>query len=253
MHFVSLLIELRSMPPGHLTPVYGVYAHGAVLQLLSATSPEAGRALHDATRCKPLSLAVISSRQCGVNLRVALLADRALDYANMLVKALTTTTQVRLDCHTYTIDGLSLGQVATWSDFMAFCAKRISIRFITPTAITKDTTTGGRYTLLYPEPVSVFGGLARRWSDLGGPLLPLDLLGAIGGGGCVIARHKLQTVEFKTRERTQIGFTGDVIYNCRSAAPEQQQALTALARLAQFSGIGYQIARGMGAVQVEVS
>ncbi len=69
----------------------------------------------------------------------------------------------------------------------------------------------------------------------------------------MVSRHKLRTVQFRTKERTQIGFVGQVVYECRKKEVECVAALNSLAQLAHFTGVGYQTARGMGAVQVVTS
>jgi CRISPR/Cas system endoribonuclease Cas6 (RAMP superfamily) len=69
----------------------------------------------------------------------------------------------------------------------------------------------------------------------------------------VVANYRLRTVEFRTQERTQIGFVGWAVYECRKLEAAHVSALNALARLAFFTGVGYQTARGMGAVKTTLS
>jgi CRISPR-associated endoribonuclease Cas6 len=115
---------------------------------------------------------------------------------------------------------------------------------------------------LFPAPLDVFSGLSRRWQSLEGPALPDGLEHFLQVGGCVVSRYGLRSVEFRTSERTQIGFTGWVIYRVAYRSPQTSPndneathiaALNALGRLAFFTGVGYQTARGMGATKVMVS
>ena len=87
--------------------------------------------------------------------------------------------------------------------------------FVTPAAITKSNGNGGRFSSLFPEPVDIFRGLNRRWQSLEGPELPDDLEKFVQAGGCVVSNYSLRAIEFQTPERTQIGFLGWVVYECR--------------------------------------
>lgn len=80
--------------------------------------------------------------------------------------------------------------------------------------------------------------------------MPEGLSTFLEAGKCFISGYKLQTEQFQTTERTQIGFRGWVTYTYPTQAEQYLGTLTALARLATFTGVGYQTARGMGAVRV---
>jgi CRISPR-associated endoribonuclease Cas6 len=145
--------------------------------------------------------------------------------------------------------------VSTWADLAPpTTGRHIHFTFATPTAINKrGDNPGDRFTSLYPEPLDLFSGLARRWQALEGPVLPDDLEHFVGAGGCVVADYRLHTVGFRTQERKQKGFMGWVVYECRKDDAMHIAALNALARLAFFTGVGYQTARGMGVARATIS
>ncbi|MBU0492757.1 MAG: CRISPR system precrRNA processing endoribonuclease RAMP protein Cas6 [Chloroflexi bacterium] len=259
MYFVAMTLPLRPQTPrASLKITDGVYAHAAVHHAISAVDADLGRALHDMHRHKRMSVALVGPGQT-TRLRLTFMAPDGLRYANALVNALSARPalclgQTLCDVGPADLTSSDWAGVGTWADLMPESVGRhMRLAFLTPTAITKRDAQGGRFTALYPEPSAVFAGLARRWQSLAGPELPADLEQFVHGGGCVIAGHRLRTVQFRTTERTQIGFTGWTVYECRQDSAAHAAALNALVRLAFFAGIGYQTARGMGAVQVRIS
>lgn len=257
MYFLAILLKLK-LPhqKQRLSATDGVYAHAAILNKITAANAETGQKLHDRPRHKPLSIGIIGSTAQMATLRLTFMAEDGPAYADTLINALSCEPMLRLgqtECPIETVDlaNPDWAGIRTWADFLSGkCAQRLCFRFMTPTAITKKDENGGRFVSLYPEPLDIFSGLARRWQALGGPQLPNHLEKFIRTGGCVVSRHHLRTVEFYTRERTQLGFIGQVVYECRKMEPDHVNALNALAHLANFTGVGYQTARGMGTVQV---
>lgn len=260
MYFVALLLQLKLRGPhSKLTVADGVYAHAAILNVITEVDAEAGRKLHEMRRNKRISIALIDSTKDSATLRLTFMAEDGLAYANMLVNRLVAYPTLRLGNVIGEVDAVNLADpdwagVSTWADFVDHHENSFQFRFITPTAITKRGHGHTRYVSLYPDPLSVFSGLARRWQALNGPKLPHDLAEFIEKGGCVVSRYNLQTIEFNMEGHTQIGFVGRVVYKCRTTNQvEYIAALNALARLVPFTGVGYQTARGMGAVQVLTS
>ncbi len=259
--FVAMAIRLKCKDQHpRLTVANGVYAHAAIFRAITDEDAGVGRKLHDMRRNKRVTIAIVDSTKEIATLRVTFMAQDGLTYANALINALSSRPVLRLGRTTCAVEAVNLAnpnwaRISTWSDFTEFenPARRIHFRFVTPTGITKRDDAGSRFISLYPEPLDIFSGLARRWQALDGPALPSDLEKFIRAGGCVVSRHKLHTVEFRTKERTQIGFVGQVVYECRKKEIEYVAALNGLAQLAHFTGVGYQTARGMGAVQVVTS
>jgi CRISPR-associated endoribonuclease Cas6 len=255
MHFIATEIAIQQPARRVLTVADAPYAHAAILNTISQVDAETGQRLHDAQRDKRLSIALIDAEpktHTTPCLRVVILADDDHDYASILVEALMQQHTLQLGRAAVTvrnvaISGTPWSGVASWADLLQEPPQSaMRFEFVTSTAIMKQDDQGRRFSALLPDPQDIFRGLACRWRRLGGPPLPDNLDDFLQTGGCVIAFHRLHTVEFQTSERTQIGFVGTVSYQCRKPDPVYVTTLNALARLAFFTGVGYQTARGMG-------
>lgn len=252
-----MTIQLQAENRRVLNITDSVYAHAAILHTISEANAELGGTLHDMRRHKRMTLALVDSHHQTSTLRLTFMAQDGLAYAQTLVNMLSVRPVLQLGkttCQVGTVDlTTEWAGVSTWADLTSETSGRhIRFDFASPTAITKCDEKGGRFTSLYPEPQDVFSGLAKRWQALQGPALPGELIRFLQTGGCVISNYRLHTIKFVTPERTQIGFTGWVVYECRKNEPAHVAALNALARLAFFTGIGYQTARGMGAVKTSL-
>lgn len=261
MIFVAALIRLKSLNNQHkLTVTDCIFAHAAVMTAISTVDAEAGRQLHDMRRHKRITLAIVESTRHTAALRVTFLGQEGLTCANALANALSTNPVLRLGSTAWVVESADLTDpkwagMSTWSDLTATENRdqHIRFQFVTPTAITKQDGNGGRFVALYPDPISLFSGLARRWQGLEGPTLPDNLERFIETGGCVVSNHALHTTTFSAADRTQIGFVGHAVYECRKSNVTYANALHALSQFARFVGVGYQTARGMGAVRVSFS
>lgn len=256
MHFVAMALRLVPQKRrSRLTVADGVYAHAAALQAIGSQASHLGRMLHNGRRHKRMSVAIVRSDERSAMLRLAFMAQEGLDYAHALMDALATKPILRLGRTTCEVESVDLTNsgwagISTWADLIPEESSRhIRFAFATATAIMKRAGNNGRFSALFPEPLDIFSGLARRWRSLEGPPLPDNLEEYLRTGGCVVSDYRLHTEKFRTKKRTQIGFTGWVIYECRRNEHTQVLALNALARLAFFTGVGYQTARGMGAVK----
>jgi CRISPR-associated endoribonuclease Cas6 len=249
MFFIQMNLVIEQPQKRPFTPIDSIHAHAAVMHAISAVNNSLGATLHDIGRNKPLGLALVNNQ-----LRLNWFGPTSLAYMQALLAYWQAAPRFRIGekMFSFTHIGLNSGkhqQVQTWSD-LTVPAKhpRIQIEFLTPTAVTRQDKQRKRYTALHPDPLTIFTLLARRWQDLGGPPLPDHLADYLADGGCVTKAYNLSTAEFTHRRRVQLGFVGRVAYICRQPHPECVQALNWLARLAPFSGIGYQTTRGMGAV-----
>lgn len=257
MYFGAVLLRLKVLNAiQKLSAADGAYAHAAILNKITDVSIEAGQKLHDLPRHKPLSLGIIQSTKQVATVRLTFMAEDGLTYTSTLINALSIQPMLQLGRATCSVETVDLTNpewcgFSTWADFVSSKSDaHLCFHFVTPTAITKRDPDGGRFVSLYPEPLDIFAGLTRRWQALSGPTLPEGLERFITTGGCVISRYKLQTEGFIAKERVQIGFTGQAVFECRKKEAEYIAALNALARFAYFAGIGYQTMRGLGTVQV---
>lgn len=260
MLFIAMTLLIRpEQQSASLKPGDAVYLHAVICQLISRENPEAGRALHDMQRNKLVTMSILNNERYGVKLRLTFMAEDGLMYADLLINALAVQPELRLGRTLWHVEAADLAdaewsRISTWADLLTDeIGRYIRFSFVTPTAIMKRDQDGDRFTALYPDPVDLFSGLLRRWRGLGGLDLPNDLESFVRAGGCVVSNYHLQTVKFQTPDRTQIGFVGRVGYECRKGDPVYIAALNGLARLAFFSGVGYQTSRGMGTVQTAIT
>ncbi len=209
-------------------------------------------------RNKRFTTAIIAAGHEESRLRLTFFTTEGLMATQALIDALTHQGELRIGRTQWAITAIDISDpewagVRSWADLMTTTSgDRIRLTFMTPTAIMKRDNDGRRFSALYPHPADVFLGLHRRWVALEGPALPSDLDAFLGDHGLVVANYQLRTVTFRSRVRTQIGFTGAVLYECRKNSPAHLAAVHALARLAFYTGVGYQTARGMGTVQPSV-
>jgi CRISPR-associated endoribonuclease Cas6 len=257
--FVAMTLQLHQRDHRVLTVADGIYAHAAILSAITAESQTMAQTLHDMQRDKRITIAIVSSDHHSATLRLTFAHQDGLAYAETLANSLMTCPTLRLGqtlCEVQSVDltDPQWGGISTWADLTATPAGRyMSFQFVTPAAITKRGDNGDKFISLYPNPIDLFGGLAKRWQAWEGAELPAQLDDYVRTGGCVISSYRLETVEFQTRERTQVAFVGWAMYECRKNKPDYIAALNALARLAYYTGVGYQTARGMGAVKTKIS
>lgn len=256
MAFVSMALDLASQDRSTQGVLQlGACVHAAVMSLISSVDTVLGRELHDCQRQKPLSLAIYGAHPSQINLRVAFMGGRGMQAADALIMAIARSPDVQLGRSQWQVVGVDCsngtwGATCTWADLTAPCrGNRIEFDFVTPTAFTKSDGCGNRFVSVLPEPVDVFNCLVNRWNGLGGPHLPSSLIEYIDSGGCVVSDINIRCVTSQLRERVQKGVTGRVTYELSERDPACASAMHQLARLAFFSGVGYQTARGMGAVK----
>ncbi len=259
MYFVAMGLHLTPQSEeGTLGHSDAVYLQAAVYRLISHQNEAAGRTLHDAQRNKPYTVAVLPPGLNNPQVRLTWLGAHGLHYAEMFTTAIARQPVLRIGPTTWEVNSVNVDSSdwsgsSTWSDLCGVDSTRdMRFAFVTPTAIMKRDANGKRFTSLFPDPIDLFSGLHRRWRALAGPPLPDDLLEFVQSGGCVVANHRLHTIDLELARHMQIGFVGQVVYHCRKPSIPHILALNALARLAFFSGVGCQTTRGMGAVQIRV-
>lgn len=105
----------------------------------------------------------------------------------------------------------------------------------------------------FPYPTILFGSLANRWHQLGGPPLP-DSFGSMLSSSehCRVADYRLVTKRVTLKETCYNGFQGWVEYQCRGLNSENAMALAALSRLARLTGTGNFTTCGLGVTRVKI-
>jgi CRISPR-associated endoribonuclease Cas6 len=259
MYFVAMGLVLQPESTYYsLSLQDAIYGHAAVMRVVSAENSALGQQVHDMRRHKCTTISFIETGARFVILRLTFIGKLGIDAAHAVMNGLSRSRSLRLGKIMWSVkdaflSGSEWTGVSTWADIVAPCpGLRFQYTFATPTAFTKSTNRGKHVMGLYPAPEDLFRGLERRWVSLGGPDLPKNLPDFVNAGGCVVAAHRLHTVVSKSTERTQVGFLGDVTYECLDDEAKYVNALKALTRFAFYSGVGYQTARGMGAVKTRI-
>lgn len=260
MIFASLGIQLQHIRPKRkLSVADAIYAHAAVMHTITRQDERLGKMLHDTKGYKPMSLAIVKSNAKSSLLRLSFISELSLDFVYALTENFSSNPNLNIGTLTCQIVAMDFnhskwGRIASWADLIntTCCCPYLQFKFATPTAITQKGSRNERFMMLFPEPVKLFSGLEKRWNYLNGPPLPENLNTFLRGGGCIVSQHNLRTIKFKTNDRSQIGFIGRTTYECRDKNSPYVAALNALTQFAFFSGVGYQTARGMGAVQTKV-
>lgn len=118
-----------------------------------------------------------------------------------------------------------------------------TFHFLTPTTFRSGS-------IYQPLPVagSVFGHLRTVWNTFA-PVEPVSVDFRVVGLSVVDLDGRVESVEI--RGRPVRGFVGTVTYSAASKATGLLRELTALARLAEFSGVGARTTFGLGVVRHE--
>ena len=189
-----MVVELISQ--GHPTQSVlqlAVFAHAAVMNLISSVDSAVGRELHDCKRHKPMSLAIPSVDPLRLTLRVAFMGKCGMQAADALATALSRAASVQLGSAEWQLapglhcSGGAWGATCTWADLVEPCsANWLESHFVTPTAFTKSDGRGNRFVSVLPEPIDVFNCLLDRWNDLVAPIcrLTLSTIFAVGDALC---------------------------------------------------------------------
>ncbi|NNJ13532.1 CRISPR system precrRNA processing endoribonuclease RAMP protein Cas6 [Chloroflexales bacterium ZM16-3] len=259
--FIAIVINAIPRTPRHFTVNDASFAHAALLSAIARVDEAVDQVLHDASRHKAFSCAILPGVQPVARIRIVLhdvQHEARLPFCQTLLTALSQCQTLRLGSVICELQNVEItpsewSGVASWTDLLDDpVSSRIGMRFLSPTAIMKTDGSGQRYSSLFPDPGDIFLGLQRRWIALGGPALSPNLAEILNDAGCIIARHALQTTAFQAPERLQIGFCGSVTYQLRNTQTEFIQTMCALARFAHYTGVGYQTTRGMGLVQTHI-
>lgn len=259
MKLVSLIIDLNLVSGKRTDPLQeSINAHAAVLKLLSLQDEQLAKRVHDGGRHRVFTLAMLKGQMGDKGfLRMTFFDPNGLNLVERVVNTLNMTATLCLGAAEWRIRGISLSdppwaRIATLDEILAELFNH-SIRFwfATPTAIHRKYNHRERFADIMPTPERVFGSLSRRWTDVIGTRLPDGFDTWIGNGGCIVSNLRLISTSSTLPERTQKGFEGWVDYTCRDMTAQYVAAFNHLSRLAHFTGVGCQTARGMGAVRTE--
>lgn len=139
--------------------------------------------------------------------------------------------------------------MSTWADLQASQSPSSwRVTFVTPLLTTSPLSQEHLDALPFPEPESVFSLVHTRWQELSGPPLACSVQQMVQETRCVLATYHLRTVEIPSLQR--IGYLGWVEYRCLKSRARTIADLWALARLAFFTGYGYETASGFGTARI---
>ncbi len=130
--------------------------------------------------------------------------------------------------------------------------ERLTLEFDSPTAFTGTHQPWGRETLLLPEPLRVFGGLARRWQRFApaglGEAIELEALARYLEERVRVEEYALHTQRLHLRQARLLGFVGRCTYRLPpdDAADRLRQQAHLLADYAFYAGVGHKTAQGLG-------
>jgi len=120
----------------------------------------------------------------------------------------------------------------------------VVLDFLTPTSFKRG---GADHPL--PEPELIFRSLIRKWVAFSDFPLSVDLRKVIREG-IFVSGAWIRTVKFELSEKARaVGFTGRVVLFVDSKDEEVLKWINALARFAEFAGVGRKTTMGMGKVR----
>lgn len=142
-----------------------------------------------------------------------------------------------------------------------FQSPTIEMQFRSPTCIEE----ANEVTTMFPHRVPVFNSLLGKWNKTAPEELRFDIDRDTIAGSVIekpnvrayrthsVLVNRVTNDDGENRNIFRQGFSGECEYAFKDASSSVQNAVTALALFAEFSGIGSAVSRGCGDVTVEVS
>ena len=137
----------------------------------------------------------------------------------------------------------------------------IEMQFRSPTCIEE----ANEVTTMFPHRVSVFNSLLGKWNKTAPEEIKLDVDRDTIAGSVIekpnarayqthsVLVNRVTNDDGENRNIFRQGFSGECGYAFKDASSSVQNAITALALFAEYSGIGSAVSRGCGDVTVEAS
>ena len=242
-------LKFECLKPGSVYGLGGSECHGLFFSMLDKLSSHS-HILHDAKQ-NPYSLGPISGkgkREKGkfnlytgteYSFTLSALTEDMNGVAAKLKSMVQPAHQFRLgsaDCRWIGVDMVAEARYQDLLDCKP--VSNLSLSFSSPASFRSQGIS-----LLFPEPELVFGSLQQRWNAVAP--IPIDV-----NSQCLyISRYNLRTSYIRFAKYNMTGFQGKVEYRFSKHADQiQRQRILALAKFAQFSGIGYKTGMGMGQV-----
>jgi CRISPR-associated endoribonuclease Cas6 len=253
-------LVLQLAPEQHRAPpaAPGHQVQALFFELVRQVNPELANDLHASAPGKPFTVAVLprTGRSHLLEVRVALLATALWQPVVQALFQQIARPALRLGSTPLVVrDVPGTPGSHPWAGFDSYAAlaaavepaPKLTLEFVTPTAISQGTDARGRKKLeLLPLPGAVFGALLRRWNLLAPPTLRLDTaLAEAAWRATLVSDHRIQTRTEQMKSGPQKGFVGQCTYELPPDLA-QQRVLTLLADAAFYLGVGAKTTRGMG-------
>jgi len=267
----SAVCTLHAVEDTTLPATHGHLGYAAFLALIDSVQPALAQALHDTPGRKPFTVSPLwglprprdgyCRLRAGAScwLRLTLLGQEL--FAVFMERLLTSpNATIRLGRARF-----QLSQVLTtpgshpWAGYTSWaqlvaeaCPKReIELKFTSPTAFGFGQQEWGKKIVVLPEPVLVFGNLAKSWNDLAPPPWQMDrnALRAYVEQHVVVKRmENVSTQMLRFSRSPQVGFVGRIAYGLMGDSDPARCQLNALADYAFYAGVGIKTTMGMGQV-----
>ena len=265
----AFIFKLKAVANASLPVSHGRLLHAALLDFIQKHDYDLSVELHD-SNVKKFSIDMLNfagitpNRGCfsfqegmTVYWRVNSLDDRL----NELLMNITEPVEMRIgranfivECVRYSRDAygraemISMQEILDESDRYALC-KTLSLTFMTP-------TTFRVYNIDYPFPKLdlVFGSLAERWNDCSdGVVFDVENVKQIASQFLSPINWNGETRRVNlTPQNGVTGFTGRFVFTLQQLPPEYRRIFFALAKFAEFSGVGRLTGQGFGRVRISV-
>ena len=272
-------VELTLRPPSTFPVPYsdGYSVYGALLSALEEVDADASERIHDAPLGSLNSSGLIGpfgdsdrayhkSVRAGGEYRLSLgIVDPAdIEIFQALVNAVVLEgDSLELSHGSLHVDAVE-SENTTHAELLETAAEvtdpTLEVRFRTPTCIEE----AGEVTTMFPTRQAVFTSLLGKWNQTAPDDLKLDLSRDALARSVIekpdpdrydthsVLVSRGETADGETRSIMKQGFTGVCEYAFKDASESVLNAVTALALFGEYSGVGSAVARGCGAMEVEI-
>lgn len=263
----SLVLQLAPSAGNALPAAPGHQVQALFFELVRQSDPELANELHASLPGKPFTVATLPRARGGgrglLEVRISLLATSLWQPVVQALLQQISRPALRLGSTALVLrDVPGTPGSHPWAGFTSYAelvavvepAERLTLEFVTPTAISKGNDARGRKKLeLLPLPSAVFGALMRRWNALAPPEARLSAESVEAAHqATLVSEYNVHTRTEQMKSGPQKGFVGQCSYELPPDS-EQQRALTLLADAAFYLGVGAKTTRGMGLCRRVVS
>lgn len=287
----AVLLKVRALAAGPLPAFLGTLVQGAWLRWVEeAVDPALSERLHAANQERPLTCSALwlpdrAAQEeagfvgvelgdiCWLRLTLLdgaffhLLARQPLSASAGSAGSLSAPLRlngVPFELAEMVVNHSGAGEAAWsgWTSYARLVAKsqarpngqleRLTLEFDAPTAFAGEHQPWGRETNVLPEPLRVFGGLARRWQRFAPPevaeAVEPEALSRYLLERVRVEEYALRTQRLYLRQARLVGFVGRCTYLLpRDEARDRlRRQVHLLADYAFYAGVGHKTAQGMG-------